>query len=96
MQVDDGSVPKGDVQNPAKKSKKVDKNLCFRCKQPGHQIDSCIAPVCDICEFPNHISLHVPFFKLPNLLLLCMDMLLSSLCSLRCLLGVHINLRLIM
>jgi hypothetical protein len=38
MQVDDGTVPKGDVQNPAKKAKKVDKNPCFRCKQQGTKL----------------------------------------------------------
>jgi hypothetical protein len=38
MQVD--AMPKSDVPNPAKKAKKVDKNPCFRYKQPGHQIDT--------------------------------------------------------
>ncbi|KAM0842430.1 hypothetical protein ACQ4PT_058378 [Festuca glaucescens] len=44
MQVD--AMPKADVPNPAKKAKKADN--CFRCKKPGHQIDTCTAPVCDI------------------------------------------------
>jgi hypothetical protein len=55
MQLDAGTVPKHDVPNPTKKAKKADKKPCFRCKQPRHQIDTCTAPVCDICESPNHI-----------------------------------------
>ncbi|KAM0828257.1 hypothetical protein ACQ4PT_067668 [Festuca glaucescens] len=65
MQVDVTAAPKPDVPNPAKKAKKVEKNPCFRCKKPGHEIDTCTAPVCDICESHNHISspchlLHAP------------------------------------
>ncbi|KAM0918778.1 hypothetical protein ACQ4PT_008624 [Festuca glaucescens] len=56
MQVDTAGASKPDVPNPAKKAKKAEKNSCFRCKQPRHQIDTCTAPVCDICESPNHIS----------------------------------------
>ncbi|KAM0857879.1 hypothetical protein ACQ4PT_048192 [Festuca glaucescens] len=66
MQVDGETMPKGDVPNPAKKAKKVDKNPCFRCKQPGHQIDTCTAPVCDICESPNHISSAYPLLQAPK------------------------------
>ncbi|KAM0847201.1 hypothetical protein ACQ4PT_055187 [Festuca glaucescens] len=56
MQLDTAVVPKPDAPNPSKKAKKAEKNPCFRCKKPGHQIDTCNAPVCDICESPNHIS----------------------------------------
>ncbi|KAM0821679.1 hypothetical protein ACQ4PT_072039 [Festuca glaucescens] len=56
MKLDTAAVPKPDAPNPAKKAKKAEKNPCFRCKKPGHQIDTCTAPVCDICESPNHIS----------------------------------------
>ncbi|KAM0838650.1 hypothetical protein ACQ4PT_060818 [Festuca glaucescens] len=48
MQLDTAALPKPDAPNPAKKAKKAKKNPCFRCKQPGHQIDTCTAPVCDI------------------------------------------------
>ncbi|KAM0838716.1 hypothetical protein ACQ4PT_060784 [Festuca glaucescens] len=48
MQLDSATLPKPDAPNPAKKAKKAEKNPCFRCKQPGHQIDTCTAPVCDI------------------------------------------------
>ncbi|KAM0823403.1 hypothetical protein ACQ4PT_070891 [Festuca glaucescens] len=56
MQLDTAALPKPDAPNPAKKAKKAEKNPCFRCKQPGHQIDTCTVPVCDICESPNHVS----------------------------------------
>jgi hypothetical protein len=64
MQVD--IVAKADVPNPAKKAKIVDKNPCFRCKQPGHQIDTCTAPPCDICKSPNHISSVCPLLQAPK------------------------------
>ncbi|KAM0822276.1 hypothetical protein ACQ4PT_071597 [Festuca glaucescens] len=48
MQLDTTMAPKPDAPNPAKKAKKTEKNPCFRCKKPGHQIDTCTAPVCDI------------------------------------------------
>jgi hypothetical protein len=35
MQVDGGTMPKGDVSNPAKKAKKVDKNPC--CSESGQE-----------------------------------------------------------
>ncbi|KAM0877943.1 hypothetical protein ACQ4PT_035173 [Festuca glaucescens] len=66
MQLDATTVPKQDAPNPAKKAKKADKNPCFRCKQPGHQIDTCTAPVCDICESPNHISSACPLLQAPK------------------------------
>jgi hypothetical protein len=65
MQLDAVSVPKQDAPNPAKKAKKADKNPCFRCKQPGHQIDTCTAPVCDICESPNHIFIKFKLAEYP-------------------------------
>ncbi|KAM0909356.1 hypothetical protein ACQ4PT_014862 [Festuca glaucescens] len=66
MQVDAGTMPKNDIPNPAKKAKKADKNPCFRCKQPGHQIDTCTVPVCDICESTNHISSACPLLQAPK------------------------------
>ncbi|KAK1629024.1 hypothetical protein QYE76_003363 [Lolium multiflorum] len=38
------------------KKKKDDKEVCFRCKKPGHFIDDCTTPYCDICESIHHIS----------------------------------------
>jgi hypothetical protein len=64
MQVD--AMPKADVPNPTEKAKKVDKNPCFRCKQPGHQIDTCTATVCGICESTNHISSACPLLQAPK------------------------------
>ncbi|KAM0837866.1 hypothetical protein ACQ4PT_061357 [Festuca glaucescens] len=51
-------------QGPQKK-KKEDKQGCFRCKQPGHYIDDCPTPFCDLCESVHHTAsachlLHVP------------------------------------
>jgi hypothetical protein len=51
-------------QGPLKK-KKEDKTGCFRCKQPGHYIDDCPIPFCDLCESVNHVAsachlLHAP------------------------------------
>ncbi|KAM0847515.1 hypothetical protein ACQ4PT_054961 [Festuca glaucescens] len=66
MQLDSATLPKPDAPNPAKKAKKADKNPCFRCKQPGHQIDTCTAPACDICESPNHISCACPLLQAPK------------------------------
>ncbi|KAM0879435.1 hypothetical protein ACQ4PT_034244 [Festuca glaucescens] len=48
MQLDTTMAPKPDAPNPTKKVKKTEKNPCFWCKKPGHQIDTCTAPVCDI------------------------------------------------
>ncbi|KAM0835213.1 hypothetical protein ACQ4PT_063075 [Festuca glaucescens] len=49
---------------PSKK-KKEEKMGCFRCKQPGHYIDDCPTPFCDLCESVNHSTsachlLHAP------------------------------------
>ncbi|KAM0838613.1 hypothetical protein ACQ4PT_060844 [Festuca glaucescens] len=66
MQLDSTTLPKPDAPNPAKKAKKADKNPCFRCKQPGHQFDTCTAPVCDLCEPPNHISSACPLLQAPK------------------------------
>ncbi|KAM0895108.1 hypothetical protein ACQ4PT_024038 [Festuca glaucescens] len=38
------------------KKKKEDKTACFRCKKPGHYIDDCTTPYCDICESIHHVS----------------------------------------
>ncbi|KAM0906584.1 hypothetical protein ACQ4PT_016712 [Festuca glaucescens] len=51
-------------QGPPKK-KKDDKTGCFRCKQPGHYIDDCPIPFCDLCESVHHTApachlLHAP------------------------------------
>ncbi|KAM0890072.1 hypothetical protein ACQ4PT_027266 [Festuca glaucescens] len=50
--------------DPSKK-KKEDKNSCFRCKKPGHYIDDCPTPFCDLCESIHHVAsechlLHAP------------------------------------
>ncbi|KAM0926371.1 hypothetical protein ACQ4PT_003471 [Festuca glaucescens] len=42
-------------QGPVKK-KKEDKTGCFRCKQPGHYIDDCPMPFCDLCESIHHAA----------------------------------------
>ncbi|KAM0851340.1 hypothetical protein ACQ4PT_052485 [Festuca glaucescens] len=38
------------------KKKKIDKNGCFRCKNPGHLIDDCTIPYCLYSESINHES----------------------------------------
>ncbi|KAM0833111.1 hypothetical protein ACQ4PT_064464 [Festuca glaucescens] len=40
----------------APKKKKEDKAGCFRCKKPGHYIDECPTPFCDICESIHHAT----------------------------------------
>ncbi|KAM0868618.1 hypothetical protein ACQ4PT_041201 [Festuca glaucescens] len=40
----------------APKKKKEDKAGCFRCKKPGHYIDDCPTPFCDICESIHHAT----------------------------------------
>jgi hypothetical protein len=40
----------------ASKKKKEDKAGCFRCKKPGHYIDDCPTPYCDICESIHHVT----------------------------------------
>ncbi|KAM0924360.1 hypothetical protein ACQ4PT_004980 [Festuca glaucescens] len=42
-------------QGPLKK-KKEDKAGCFRCKKPGHYIDDCPTPFCDLCESIHHAA----------------------------------------
>jgi hypothetical protein len=68
----EGAVPqvvatKGkEVEGPGpSKKKKEEKSSCFRCKQPGHYIDDCPTPFCDLCESVNHTTaschhLHAP------------------------------------
>ncbi|KAM0848994.1 hypothetical protein ACQ4PT_054009 [Festuca glaucescens] len=40
---------------PSKK-KKEDKMTFFRCKKPGHYIDDCPTPFCDLCESIHHVA----------------------------------------
>ncbi|KAM0893247.1 hypothetical protein ACQ4PT_025232 [Festuca glaucescens] len=40
----------------AQKKKKEDKAGCFRCKKPGHYIDDCPTPFCDLCESIHHAT----------------------------------------
>ncbi|KAM0869186.1 hypothetical protein ACQ4PT_040841 [Festuca glaucescens] len=42
-------------QGPQKK-KEEEKSGCFRCKQPGHYIDDCPTPFCDLCESVHHAT----------------------------------------
>ncbi|KAM0853242.1 hypothetical protein ACQ4PT_051215 [Festuca glaucescens] len=47
------------------KKKKEEKMGCFRCKKPGHYIDDCPTPFCDLCESVHHSTsvchlLHAP------------------------------------
>ncbi|KAM0837530.1 hypothetical protein ACQ4PT_061582 [Festuca glaucescens] len=54
-----GAIAKGkdnEGQGPLKKKKKEDKAGCFRCKKPGHYIDDCPTPFCDICESIHHAT----------------------------------------
>jgi hypothetical protein len=56
---------KDDEEQAPSKKKKDEKTGCFRCKQPGHYIDDCPEPFCDLCESVNHITsachlLHAP------------------------------------
>ncbi|KAM0877147.1 hypothetical protein ACQ4PT_035692 [Festuca glaucescens] len=53
------------VEEGAAVAKKKKTDSCFRCKQPGHYIDDCMVPMCDICESITHASnachlLHAP------------------------------------
>ncbi|KAM0842343.1 hypothetical protein ACQ4PT_058412 [Festuca glaucescens] len=50
-----GNAKENEGAGPAKK-KKEDKEACFRCKKPGHFIDDCTSPYCDICESVHHVS----------------------------------------
>jgi hypothetical protein len=40
---------KNEGPGPLKK-KKEEKMACFRCNKPGHYIDDCPTPFCDLCE----------------------------------------------
>ncbi|KAM0870258.1 hypothetical protein ACQ4PT_040132 [Festuca glaucescens] len=40
---------------PSKK-KEEDKTACFHCNKPGHYIDDCPAPFCDVCESIHHAA----------------------------------------
>ncbi|KAM0918614.1 hypothetical protein ACQ4PT_008736 [Festuca glaucescens] len=50
-----GTAKENEGPGPSKK-KKEDKDACFRCKKPGHYIDDCTTPYCDICESVHHVS----------------------------------------
>jgi hypothetical protein len=50
-----GNAKENDGAGPAKK-KKEDNEACFRCKKPGHFIDDCTTPYCDICESVHHVT----------------------------------------
>ncbi|KAM0873685.1 hypothetical protein ACQ4PT_037891 [Festuca glaucescens] len=57
VQQDQGAGAKtkdNDGQGPQKK--KEEKSGCFRCKQPGHHIDDCPTPFCDLCESVHHAT----------------------------------------
>ncbi|KAM0865553.1 hypothetical protein ACQ4PT_043194 [Festuca glaucescens] len=54
-QVVQGTAKENEGLGPSKK-KKEDKDACFRCKKPGHYIDDCTTPFCDICESIHHVS----------------------------------------
>jgi hypothetical protein len=96
MQVDTAGAPKSDAPNPAKKAKKAEKNSCFRCKKPGHQIDTCTAPVCDICESPNHISSACHLLKAPKPFVTMYGYAIEQLMFFELPTGAHISRRLIM
>jgi hypothetical protein len=50
-------APTKEIEGPEpSKKKKEDKDACFRCKKPGHHIDDCTTPFCDICESIHHLS----------------------------------------
>ncbi|KAM0836214.1 hypothetical protein ACQ4PT_062457 [Festuca glaucescens] len=58
VQANQGAGAKGkdnEGQGPQKK-KKEEKSGCFRCKQPGHHIDDCPTPFCDLCESVHHAT----------------------------------------
>ncbi|KAK1602601.1 hypothetical protein QYE76_016870 [Lolium multiflorum] len=50
-----GNAKENDGAGPVKK-KKEDKEACFRCKKPGHFIDDCTTPYCELCESVHHVS----------------------------------------
>ncbi|KAM0913834.1 hypothetical protein ACQ4PT_011907 [Festuca glaucescens] len=60
QEVEDAHVvgPKGkESEGPgSSKKKKEDKMACFRCKKPGHYIDDCPTPFCDLCESIHHVA----------------------------------------
>jgi hypothetical protein len=59
-----------ELQGPPPK-KKEDKAGCFWCKQPGHYIDDCPTPFCDICESIHHTiaACHLPNAPKPTTIL---------------------------
>ncbi|KAK1631983.1 hypothetical protein QYE76_006298 [Lolium multiflorum] len=51
-----GSIAKENEGQGPQKKKKEEKTGCFRCKQPGHHIDDCPTPFCDLCESVHHAT----------------------------------------
>ncbi|KAM0879421.1 hypothetical protein ACQ4PT_034237 [Festuca glaucescens] len=51
-----GAKGKENEGQGALKKKKEDKAGCFRCKKPGHYIDDCPTPFCDLCESIHHAT----------------------------------------
>jgi hypothetical protein len=65
LQPGTGQTDTGRADDGAALAKKKKTDCCFRCKQPGHYIDDCTVPMCDICESVNHATtashlLHAP------------------------------------
>jgi hypothetical protein len=57
-----------EVEGPGpSKKKKEEKMGCFRCKQPGHYIDDCPTPFCDLCESVNHSTTTCHLLYAPKL-----------------------------
>ncbi|KAM0865350.1 hypothetical protein ACQ4PT_043338 [Festuca glaucescens] len=55
-----GAKGKDNEGQGALKKKKEDKTGCFRCKQPGHYIDDCPVPFCDLYLLPNGSTSGLP------------------------------------
>ncbi|KAM0908073.1 hypothetical protein ACQ4PT_015705 [Festuca glaucescens] len=52
-----GAKGKDNEGQGALKKKKEDKTGCFRCKQPGHYIDDCPVPFCDLCNGSQEVDM---------------------------------------
>jgi hypothetical protein len=58
--------PTNDGPIQAKKQKRLEKQSCFQCKQPGHLVDDCMVLGCDHCESMQHISDNCPLLSTPK------------------------------